>query len=99
MTESGTLEALEREIAELIVSALVLEDVSAADIDRNAPLFGTGLALDSVDALELAMALTRKFGVPFAADDARTREAFGSVAALAQFIQAETIKAEQDASK
>ena len=77
---------LEREIKELIVSALDLEDVSADDIDTNAPLFGTGLGLDSIDALELGMALKKKYQVNFKADKEANKEYFKSVAHLAAYI-------------
>ena len=79
-------ELLEREIKELIVSALDLEDISADDIDTNAPLFVTGLGLDSIDALELGMALKKKYDVNFKADKDANREYFKSVAALAAYI-------------
>lgn len=77
---------LEREIKELIVSALDLEDVTADDIDTNAPLFGAGLGLDSIDALELGMALKKKYQVNFKADKEANKEYFKSVAHLATYI-------------
>ncbi|MBR5354605.1 MAG: acyl carrier protein [Alphaproteobacteria bacterium] len=77
---------LEHEIKELIVSALDLEDVTADDIDTNAPLFGTGLGLDSIDALELGMALKKKYQVNFKADKEANKEYFKSVAHLATYI-------------
>ncbi len=79
-------ELLEHEIKELIVSALDLEDITANDIDTNAPLFGTGLGLDSIDALELGMALKKKYDVNFKADKDANREYFKSVSALAAYI-------------
>ena len=79
-------DVLEREIKELIVSALDLEDVTADDIDTNAPLFGTGLGLDSIDSLELGMALKKKYQVNFKADKEANREYFKSVACLAAYI-------------
>lgn len=78
---------LEKDIKELIVEALMLEDVAADDIDSEAPLFGEGLGLDSIDALELAIALDRRFGVKINADDANNRETFRSVKALADYIR------------
>lgn len=77
---------LEREIKELIVAALELEDVTADDIDTNAPLFGEGLGLDSIDALELGMALKKKYNVNFKADKEANKEYFKSVARLATYI-------------
>lgn len=77
---------LESEIKELIVSALDLEDVSASDIETDAPLFGDGLGLDSIDALELGMALKKRYGVVFSADKEANKAYFKSVATLAEYI-------------
>lgn len=82
-------EGLETELKALIVEALMLEDVSASDIDSTAPLFGegdNGLGLDSIDVLELAMALNKRYGVRTKADDDRNREIFFSVRNLAAFV-------------
>jgi acyl carrier protein len=83
------LQALEQEIKELIVSALSLEDVRPEDIATDAPLFVEGLGLDSIDALELGVALQKRYGVQMSADAAETRAHFGSVAALARFVAAQ----------
>ncbi len=80
------MQELEHEIKELIISALALEDISAADIDAAAPLFGEGLGLDSIDALELGLALQKQYGVSLSADSEETRRHFGSVRALAGFV-------------
>jgi acyl carrier protein len=80
---------LESELAELIVDALVLEDVKAEDIDPTRPLFSEGLGLDSVDALELAIAIHKKYGVQIKADDPSVRETFQSLRSLAAHIEAE----------
>lgn len=80
------MEELEQELKELIVESLVLDDVKAGDIDSDAPLFVEGLGLDSIDALELGMALNRKYGVKIKADDSRNRETFRSVSTLAAFL-------------
>lgn len=80
------MEDLEREIKVLIVDSLKLEGVSPDGIDPGAPLFGEGLGLDSIDALELAMALRKRFGVKFEASNAANREIFGSVRNLAAFV-------------
>ncbi len=81
--------ALVREIKALIVDSLMLESVSADEIDDEAPLFGAGLGLDSIDVLELAMALHKRYGVKTKGDDARNREIFASVRSLAVFVAAE----------
>lgn len=77
---------LEAEIKQLIIDALMLEDVKAADIDPEAPLFVEGLGLDSIDALELAMALQERFGVEIHDDPDTNREIFASVRSLATFV-------------
>ena len=77
---------LESEIKELIVESLLLEDVKPEEIDDEAPLFGEGLGLDSIDALELGMAVSRKYGVKIRSDDGRNREIFSSVRSLARFV-------------
>jgi acyl carrier protein len=82
------MKSLEQEIKELIVEALVLEDVSPDEIDSDEPIFGEGLGLDSVDALELAMVLEERYGVKFEAEDERNRVIFASVANLAKHIAA-----------
>ena len=86
---------LEQEIKELIISALSLEDTRPEDIDSEAPLFVEGLGLDSIDALELAMAVERRFGVRFAADDSKNKQIFSSVRSLAaHIVQARAAEAE-----
>lgn len=76
----------ELELAELIVEALNLEDISAADIQPEEQLFGDGLELDSIDALELALAVTQKYAVQLRADDANIKEVFGSLRSLSAYI-------------
>jgi acyl carrier protein len=85
---------LEPRIKRLIVDALMLEDVKPEEIETEAPLFVEGLGLDSIDALELALAIHKEFGVKTSADDERNREYFYSVASLAQFIRREQAKTE-----
>lgn len=80
-------DALEPRIKRLIVEALMLEDVEPDDIETDAPLFVEGLGLDSIDALELALAVHKEFGVRTSPDDERNREYFYSVASLAEFIR------------
>lgn len=80
----------EREVAQLIVESLNLEDISATDIQPEEPLFGDGLGLDSIDALELALAVTQKYSVQLRADDANVQEVFGSLRSLSAFIAEST---------
>lgn len=79
---------LENELKTLIISALDLEDITPADIDTNAPLFGDGLGLDSIDALELGMAIKKKYGVSFEAGNADNKKHFQSLSSLAAYIAA-----------
>ena len=78
----------EQTIKELIIEALNLEDLSPDDIDTAAPLFGDGLGLDSIDALELVVAVRRKYNVNLDVDSDEIREHFESVASLARFVSA-----------
>nr|WP_220484757.1 phosphopantetheine-binding protein [Stenotrophomonas koreensis] len=80
------VEALEYEIKELIISSLSLEDISVDEIDSTAPLFVEGLGLDSIDALELGLALQKRYGVSLSADSEETRRHFSSVRALSEFV-------------
>ena len=80
---------LVRQIKELIIASLDLEDIAPEDIVADEPLFDEGLGLDSIDALELGMALHAEFGVTIDAEDENTREYFRSVANLAQFVTAQ----------
>ena len=77
----------EMEVARLIVDTLNLEDVVPEDIDPEAPLFGEGLGLDSIDALELALAISRTYGFQLRADDANNAQIFSSLRALSQHIE------------
>jgi len=78
---------LELEVKNLIIEALQLEDISAADIDSDAPLFNEGLGLDSIDALELGVALQKRFGITLSADSEDTRRHFASVRALTELVE------------
>ncbi len=80
----------ESELAELIVETLNLEGVSASEIDSEEPLFGDGLGLDSIDALELALAITQKYSVQLRADDEDMQQAFGTLRTLNEFIEKNT---------
>jgi len=78
--------ALEQELAQLVIDTLNLEDLAAADIPPAQPLFGEGLGLDSVDALELALALQKRYDIRIASDDKDARRHFASVSSLAAFV-------------
>ena len=77
---------LHLDLKNLIIDALGLEDISAADIDNDAPLFGDGLGLDSVDALELGLAVQKHFSIKIDADSKDVRPHFASINALADFV-------------
>ena len=81
-------ESLHQDVKRLIVEALMLEDVRPEEIVDDEPLFGEGLGLDSIDALELAIAVDKRFGVKIQAEDERNREIFRSVSSLAAHIAA-----------
>ena len=77
----------ERDLAELLIEVLNLEDLSAEDILPGDPLFSDGLGLDSIDALEIAMAISQKFNVQLRAEDERNEEIFFSLRTLNNFIK------------
>lgn len=77
---------LEEEVKQLIIDVLQLEDMSVADIDNNAALFGDGLGLDSIDALELGVALQKRYGISLSANSEETRRHFASVHSLATLV-------------
>jgi acyl carrier protein len=81
------MDELKLKIKELIISALELEDIKPENIADSEPLFGEGLGLDSIDALELGVALKKKFGVKFSAENADNKKHFASVNALAAYIE------------
>jgi len=76
----------ELEVAKLLVDVLNLEDITAEEIDPEEMLFGDGLGLDSIDALEIALAISQKYGVQMKAEDESTREAFATLKSLTIFI-------------
>ena len=78
-------QALERELAQLFVQSLNLE-VAAADIDVAAPLFGDGLGLDSIDILEVALEVSRKYGFQLRSDDENNHHIFQSLRSLAAHV-------------
>ena len=81
-----SLESLEAELKALIIEALVLEDMAPADLPREEPLFGDGVGLDSLDALEIALALDEKYGITVDDDDEATKRRFATIASLAEFV-------------
>jgi acyl carrier protein len=82
-------EQLINELKELIIEGLHLEDVKPENIELDAPLFGDGLGLDSIDALEISVLLDRKYGVKISSGDDRNPEIYASLQALADFVAAE----------
>jgi acyl carrier protein len=79
-------EELEREIKELIIEAAMLEDVTPDEIEPTGPLFVEGLGLDSIDALEIAMALEKRFGIAMDDDADANQKRFASLRSLAAFV-------------
>jgi acyl carrier protein len=71
----------------LIIDVLQLEDLTPEDIDSEAPLFVEGLGLDSIDALEIGVALQKRYGITLSAESQETRRHFASVRALAAMIE------------
>lgn len=78
----------EAALAVLLVDVLNLEDINADEIDPDTPLFGDGLGLDSIDALEIALAIAQEHGLQMKAEDESTRAAFASLKTLSAFIEA-----------
>ena len=78
---------LEQEIAELIIDNLNLEEVAVSDIDPDAALFREGLGLDSIDALELSLAITQKYGFQIKSDDGSAQKIFASLSTLAKHVE------------
>jgi acyl carrier protein len=83
----ATQTTAETDLAELIIAAINLEGVRPADIDPEAPLFGAGLGLDSIDALEIALEVSRRYGLQLRSDDADNRRIFASLRSLAAYIR------------
>lgn len=83
------MEKLQNEIKQIIIDVLNLEDITPTDIDTKAPLFGDGLGLDSIDALELGLAIKSNYGIVLSSESEETKKAFYSVQTLADFISAQ----------
>lgn len=77
---------LETELKSLVIETLELEDITVDDIDSSEPLFVEGLGLDSIDALELGLALQKTYGIKLAADSEDTRKHFASIRNLAALV-------------
>lgn len=78
---------LHSELKQLIIDSLDLEDIEVEDIEDEAPLFGEGLGLDSIDALEIGLALQKKYGIKLKADTEATRQHFANINALVQLVE------------
>lgn len=80
--------SVENEIKQLVITTLELEDMTIDSIDSEAPLFGNeGLGLDSIDALELGIALKKKYNITFLSDEEKNKKHFYSIGTLAKFIE------------
>lgn len=87
ITNTSEMTSFEKELAQLIVSALNLEQ-NPAELDPSAPLYGdAGLGIDSIDALEISLTLSRQYGVQLRADDENNNHIFASLRNLAEYIQ------------
>jgi acyl carrier protein len=82
----------EDEIKQLIIDVLQLEDITPEDIDPDAPLFVEGLGLDSIDALELGVAIQKRYGIVLSSSSEATRRHFASVRALSAMIDSNRTK-------
>ena len=81
-------DSLLSEVGRLIIETLHLEDLRLEEIDPDAPLFGKGLGLDSIDALELSLAVSQQFGVTLSSEDPEIRAVFTSLRSLTEYIRA-----------
>ncbi|TSJ89527.1 acyl carrier protein [Gilliamella apicola] len=80
------MEKLHHDLKALIIEVLNLEEITPEDIDTQEPLFGDGLGLDSIDALELGLAIKNQYGIVLSSESEETKKAFYSVKTLADFI-------------
>jgi acyl carrier protein len=80
------------ELRKLLIEELNLEDIQSEDIKDNEPLFVDGLGLDSIDALELAIVIERKYGIKIKSGNDRNKAIFASLASLAKFIEDNRIR-------
>ena len=85
-------ENLEKEVAQMIIDCLSLEEITAEEINPEEPLFNEGLGLDSIDALELSVSLSKSYGIELRNNDANNKEIFSSLRSLASYIEKNTNK-------
>ena len=83
----SALTPAELALADLLVESLIRDGAVAADIDPDAPLFGAGLGLDSIDALELSLAISKRYGFQLRSDNDENRRIFGSLRALSAHVE------------
>lgn len=91
MNDTANATSAEQELAHIIISALNIEHIDAATVDAAWPLFGAGnpgWGLDSIDALEIVLAIQQKYGVELKADDAQVTKGFASLRALNELVMA-----------
>ena len=77
---------LQREVAELMIECLNLEEITADEITPDAPLYGEGLGLDSIDVLEVALVVSKRYGLQLRADNANNQHIFSSLRSLSDYI-------------
>lgn len=90
--EGQAADSLALELKQLIIDTLDLEDINADDIDDTAPLFNEGLGLDSIDALELGVAMQKRYGVKLDAESEDTRAHFANIQSLCALVAARRTK-------
>jgi len=86
------MENLDDEVKRLLIETLQLEEVAPADIDAQAPLYGDGLGLDSIDILEIALVVSKQYGIQLRADSEENEQIFRSLRYLADYIAAHRTK-------
>jgi acyl carrier protein len=85
-------ENLEKEVAQMIIDCLGLEEITAEEIDPEEPLFNEGLGLDSIDALELSVSVSKAYGIELRNNEANNKEIFSSLRSLTHYIEQNTNK-------
>lgn len=83
---TNSMSTLQQEISRLIVESLNLEDVDPHQLDPKAPLFEKGLGLDSIDALEIGAAISKRYGIKLKSQSEETEQHFNSIESLAMFV-------------
>jgi acyl carrier protein len=86
------MNALEKELAALIVGELNLEDVSLDDVSTDTPLYGEGFGLDSIDILEIALLISKKYGFELRSDNPDNEKIFATLGALAAYVEAHRVR-------